>query len=103
MSGLYYPIALRLKGRQVLIAGGGKVAERKIKTLFKCGASVRVVSPDLAAGLRKLVNSGRIRWLNRRVKAADVRRADIVIAATSDAAVNKKISRWSKKKRILVN
>lgn len=99
----YYPVALNLANKQALVAGGGKVAERKIKTLLKSGAAVKVVSPVLVPGLRKLADSGKIRWLSRQVRALDTKGADIVIAATSDAAVNKRISRWSKSQGALVN
>lgn len=103
MKELYYPIALKLKGRTALVVGGGEVAERKVKTLLQFGARVRVVSPDLTPVLRRLFKFRRVIWLNRVVRPSDVNAADIIIAATSDAAVNKKISRWARGKGILVN
>jgi len=99
----YYPIALKLKNRTALVIGGGKVAERKIKTLLQFGARVRVVSPDLTAELRKLVKFRRIAWLESVVRVSDLKGADLIIAATSDVVVNKKISAWAKRRRILVN
>ncbi len=103
MKELYYPIALKLKDRNALVIGGGQVAERKVKTLLRFGARVRVVSPDLTAALRKLAKSRRIVRLARLVKASDLEATDLVIAATSDAVVNKKISAWAKRRGILVN
>lgn len=99
----YYPIALKVKNRAVLVAGGGQVAERKVKTLLRFGAKVRVVSPDATPELKRLFKLRRITWLNRTVKASDISKAILVIAATSDATVNKKISGWTKRKGVLVN
>ncbi|TRZ49871.1 bifunctional precorrin-2 dehydrogenase/sirohydrochlorin ferrochelatase [bacterium] len=103
MKELYYPIALKLKGRTALVVGGGQVAERKVKTLLRFGAHVYVVSPDLTAELRRLFKSRRIIWFNRVAKPADINSRDIVILATSDPSINKKLSRWAKRKGILVN
>jgi len=99
----YYPIALKLKGKNALVAGGGQVAERKVKTLLEFGARVRVVSPDLTAELKRLTRTRKIVWAARPVKALDIDGADIVIAATSDPAINKKISAWAKRRGVLVN
>lgn len=99
----YYPVALNLANKHALVVGGGKVAEHKIKILLKFGACVKVVSPDLVPGLRRLAGAGKIRWINRLVRAADTKGADIVIAATSDTVINKRISRWSRSQRALVN
>lgn len=103
MKELYYPIALKLKGKTALVVGGGEVAERKVKTLLRFGARVRVVSPDLTPVLRRLFKFRRVTWLNRVVRSLDVDGADIIIAATSDTTVNKKISRWARRRGILVN
>ena len=103
MKELYYPIALKLKGRAALVIGGGQVAERKIKTLLKFGARVRVISPNLTISLNKLLRSRNITWMRRVVRSSDIKDYYIVIAATSDATVNKNISKWAKKRGILVN
>lgn len=103
MGTSYYPIALRLKGRRVLIVGGGKVAERKVKKLLEIGARVRIVSPCLTVGLRKLLKDKKINWLNRAARSLDARGMDIVIAATEESAVNRDVSRWAKERGALVN
>jgi precorrin-2 dehydrogenase/sirohydrochlorin ferrochelatase len=99
----YYPIALRIKGRRVLVAGGGEVAERKIKTLLSSGAKIYAVSPTLTAPLKKMAQSSKITWFNRKVKFSDLHGVGVVIAATSEAHTNSKISRWARKQGILAN
>ena len=67
------------------------------------GARVKVVSPNLTPGLENLAKPGGIRWVARTVCKSDLHRADIVIAATFDNRANRKVSRWAKKQKTLVN
>lgn len=99
----YYPVALKLKNRRALMAGGGEVSERKVKGLLKAGARVTVVSPGLTPDLRRLAREHRIRWTKRVIRRSDVTGADIVIAATSDSNENKRVSLWAQRRGIPVN
>ncbi|HDK81611.1 MAG TPA: bifunctional precorrin-2 dehydrogenase/sirohydrochlorin ferrochelatase [Nitrospirae bacterium] len=86
----YYPAFLDLSDRKAVVVGGGKVAERKVRSLVKAGALVEVVSPDLTTGLKTLCDQGKIRHKKRKYRSGDLRGAFIVIAATSSDAVNTK-------------
>ena len=99
----YYPIALNLKNKFALVAGGGEVSECKVKGLLKTGARIMVVSPQVTPVLRRLAKQRKIKWVKRPVKHSDIAGANIMIAATSDQLVNKKVSLWAKQRRILVN
>jgi precorrin-2 dehydrogenase / sirohydrochlorin ferrochelatase len=88
----YYPIFLDLKGKQCVVIGGGKVAERKVLSLLRAGARVTVISPELTEGL----NSGRSKkaflHVAREFRRSDLKEAFLVIAATSNDLINIKIS-----------
>ncbi|MFH1046401.1 MAG: bifunctional precorrin-2 dehydrogenase/sirohydrochlorin ferrochelatase [Candidatus Omnitrophota bacterium] len=103
MSGPYYPIAVKVKDEPVLIAGGGKVSERKAKTLLALGAKVKIVSPEITAGLKRFVSRRRVKWIRRKIRLSDLAYAKVIIAATSDPSVNRKISWWAQRRGILVN
>jgi precorrin-2 dehydrogenase/sirohydrochlorin ferrochelatase len=95
-----YPVNLVLKGRRCLVVGGGKVALDKVRPLVRAGAKIRVVSPEFAAGLKKMRGIRRIR---RTFRNGDLRGAFLVIAATDDAALNHRISKLCRARDILVN
>jgi len=99
----YYPIAVRLKNKKAVVVGGGNIGERKVLSLLEAGADVRVVSPTITALLKALVKKKKIEWLKNTVRLSDLDAADIIIAATSDCGVNKKISAWSRKSGKLLN
>lgn len=99
----YYPICVKLNGKRCLVAGGGAVAERKVANLIKTGAAVTVISPTITATLRKMADENRLIYHSRNFRRGDMRAAFLVIAATDDAELNKKISEDANQKNILVN
>lgn len=103
MTKSYFPVALKLQAKRALVVGGGKIAERKVTRLLQFGALVKVVSPDATSALGRMAKAGSIRWLNRAVRSSDIKSADIVIAATSQASVNRKVSRWAHRQGVMVN
>jgi uroporphyrin-III C-methyltransferase/precorrin-2 dehydrogenase/sirohydrochlorin ferrochelatase len=89
MSG--YPIQLvTLEGERVLLAGGGPVAAEKVVPLIHAGARVHVVTTDVSPELERWLD--RVWRLDRReVTEADVEGAKVVVAATSDNEVNRRL------------
>lgn len=99
----YYPLAVRLRGRRVIVAGGGRVAERKVNALRRCAAKVVVISPTATPALRRLAGRGRIAWVRRRLRRNDISGAYLIVAATNDNDINEKVSRWARLCRVWVN
>ena len=99
----YYPIFLELKSRPCLVVGGGEVAYRKALALISCGAKVRVASPGLHAGLKRLLTQRKIQWVRHTFRPIDVDGIELVVAATNDQPVNERIFRLCQKRRIWVN
>ena len=85
------PLGLRLRGRRVVVVGGGPVALRRVGALMAARASVTLVSPTVVAALEDLAERGRIDWLVRRYEPGDLRDAWLAMACTADAAVNAQV------------
>ena len=100
---MFYPLFMDLRGRRVLVVGGGDVAERKVDSLLQAEASVTVVSPDLTPGLQKLQESGAIRSIRRKFDEPDLEDALLVISATDDPDIQRRVAVLARAKRILVN
>lgn len=92
-SPFYYPAFLNLNGKECLVIGGGKVAERKALTLLRCGANVKVISPTITKILQRQRDANKIIYIKRNYKKGDSKKAFLVIAATSDIKINKEISK----------
>lgn len=98
-----YPIYVDLKGKTCVVAGGGKVAERKISTLLKCGCKIVVIAPSITDKISKLADKNKIIWYERTLLQKDIKNCFLVIGATSDKKVNKEIYKFAEKNNKLVN
>jgi len=99
----YYPVNLKIKGKNCVVIGGGRVAERKIKNILLCGGKVKVVSPELTDLLLKMVRRGKIDYVRAKYRPGMCKGAFLVSAATSNREVNDRIAREAKRLGILVN
>ncbi|MFN8098278.1 MAG: uroporphyrinogen-III C-methyltransferase [Dermatophilaceae bacterium] len=91
MSSPDYPLTLDVRGRRVLVVGGGMVAARRVERLLASGARVEVVAPAPGERVAAWARSGEIAWHARPYAESDLldpARAWLVHAATDDPAVN---------------
>lgn len=89
----YYPAFLNLHGKKAVVVGGGNIAERKILSLLKAGATVTVVSPAITAMLRKEKEKKSLTHIARSYRKGDLMGSALVIAATDDLSVNTQVAR----------
>jgi uroporphyrin-III C-methyltransferase/precorrin-2 dehydrogenase/sirohydrochlorin ferrochelatase len=94
-----YLLGLRLRGRRVLVVGGGAVAARRVPRLLAAGADVALVSPAVTPALEELASHGRIDWRRRAYGEGDCAGAWLVIACTSVPEVNAAVSREAEANR----
>lgn len=91
-----YPVMVDLAGRPCLVVGGGEVATRKVLGLLAADARVTVRSPELSVPLAQLAAAGRIRWEEAAYAglgvAEDGRPWSLVLCATDDVAVNRRVA-----------
>lgn len=102
MSG-YYPILLNLRDKSCLVVGGGDVAERKVLGLLQCEASVQVIAKRVTPLIRSLAEEGRVRYSERVFEDQDLVGVFLVITATNDRILNRRVSRLASERGILVN
>lgn len=99
----YYPLHLSITGKKCLVVGGGRTAERKVRTLLRFGGRVVVVSPEVTPAINKLSREQKILWRQRKFRASDCAGAVLIFAATDSAEINHRVARLGKEKSIPVN
>jgi precorrin-2 dehydrogenase/sirohydrochlorin ferrochelatase len=99
----YYPVHLDIRNRRCLVVGGGGVASRKVEGLLQCGARVTVVSPQVSERLQTLAERGAVSCLQRPYRQTDLEGHFLVIGATDDMALNRRISADAESRNMLCN
>jgi siroheme synthase-like protein len=99
----YYPIFLKIQGKRCVVVGGGQVALRKVRMLIDCKARVTAIAPAFLPGFEQLVKNRALRLIQRSYKPGDLEHAVLVISATNEKGVNKRVAQDAKKQGVLVN
>ncbi len=103
MTAPLFPLFADLRGRTVLVAGGGAVARRKVNALLGAGARVVVGAPELEPSLAASAATGDIEYRRGEFDPSWLDDAWLVIAATDDASVNRAVAAAAAQRRILAN
>lgn len=97
----YFPFFFDLRGRRVLLVGGGEVARRKAELLSRAEAHLVAVAPDIAPQLTELLTADRV--LQREYRPSDLDGCTAVVAATDDDALNRQVCQDARARRVPVN
>ncbi len=88
VDGPQYPVNLVLRGRSVLVVGGGGVAVGKVEGLLVGGAdTVTVVAPTIADEIRAMP----VAIVERPYASPEAAQHRLVVTATDDPAVNHQV------------
>ncbi|MFC6841917.1 uroporphyrinogen-III C-methyltransferase [Xanthomonas theicola] len=97
------PIALYpdLRGRPVLVLGGGTAAEHQVQALLAAGATPQLGAATLTPALQAWADAGRVQWLRGRFQPAWLDAAWYLIAASDEPALNRQALQAAAARRVL--
>lgn len=105
----HFPFFMEIERKKGVIAGGGRVAARKVEKLLAFGPALTVIAPQIEECMRvqgELLQedaAASLLFLEREVRTEDLKGADFVIAATDDERVNEWVADYCRKEKIPVN
>lgn len=95
----HYVACIDLDDRSVLVVGAGRVALEKARGLLDCGAAVTVVAPNVDPAVAALP----VEVVRREYRRSDLDDRYLVVAATSDPAVNTRVFADAEGRALLCN
>ena len=99
----YFPMFIDLTDRKIFVAGGGRIARRRIEALVKFGADIHVAAPRVCPEIALLAGEGKIKTVLREYRSSDLDGMEFAIAATDDREVNRAVYEECRKRGIPVN
>ncbi|OAA65162.1 NAD(P)-binding domain protein [Niveomyces insectorum RCEF 264] len=98
-------VAWQIRGKKVLVVGGGEVAAGRILHCLNADAVVTVVAPasGLTPEVAYRVGQGQVLHVDRRFEPADLDGVDMVLTAVDDPEASTQIWTLCKERRIPVN
>ena len=102
---MLYPLNVDLSGRSLILVGGGKVAERKVRGILSAGTetSICVIAPKITMVLQEHAAAGRLCWKQANYADGMLEGAFLVYAATDLREVNAAVAAEAKRRGIPVN
>lgn len=100
-----YPVFLKVNQLNILVVGGGQVGHEKLHFLLKSSpqANVEVVAKDFLQETEELAKKHGVKMTKGRYKKKFLREKHLVIAATNDTKLNKRVHKHAKKRYLLAN
>jgi len=98
-----FPMFLKLKGRQCLVVGAGKIGEPKIGGLLETSARIRVVALDASPAVREWARAGKIELELRAFSAEDLDGAFLAVVATNSRSLNERVYHAAQRRGVLCN
>ena len=98
-----FPIFINLKEKPVTIIGGGDIALRKVKLLIKADPKITVISKVVCSDLKELMKQHDHKIVIKSFQESDLKTPVLIIAATNNPKLNKRISTYAQQNNILIN
>lgn len=99
----HFPIFIALRGRRIVLSGGGDAALAKLRLLLKTTARIVVHAPDPDPQIESWAAQGRVTLRRRAVAPGDLRGAALFYAADEDAALDARNAALARTEGVLVN
>ncbi len=99
-----FPLFVNLDKLPVLVVGGGEIAERKINLIIKANAKVEVLARKFSPNVENLIIKNKLKKIKSNLDISTLdSNYSLIIAATDNKQINKKLFNFANKNNILIN
>ena len=97
------PVFLNLRGWPCLVVGAGPVGAGKAEVLAAAGGRVCIVAPEVCDSAAELAHGGLVELRRGRFERSDLEGRRLVVAATDDRDLNRRIVERAEARGVLAN
>lgn len=95
----FMPLAIDVRGKKILLIGGGRIAWHKILSLQQYADNIQVIAPEVSQQIKE----AGIRYIEKAYDPSDLTGATLVYACTNIGSLNESVLNDAHKMGILVN
>lgn len=99
----YFPLFVDLKGKKILVVGGGAVALRKIKSLLPFSPVLIVVAPKINDEIKALEEKDKVQIFQRIFKDEDLSGCFCALVATDNPEVQQRVYQLCEERGVFCN
>lgn len=88
---MYFPLYFKTDNLCCLVVGGGKIASRKVIQMADAGCEVTIIAPEICGEISGYKNRGNLEIIQRKYSEGDCKGYQLIIAATGDRDLNRRI------------
>lgn len=97
----YFPVAMNLKGKNIVIIGGDHEATSKTKALLKCKPHLTVINPEVTDELEQLAQSESLTWIQRAYQPGDLK--DTFLCIVCDQSLGEAVRQEADREKVVLN
>ena len=99
----FLPIHVDTQDKTILVFGGGRAAEAKLRTLVKSEAQLILKADRVTEEIGHWIEQGQVRKISKPLQDIDLSNVLLVYVATDDDQTNAGIAKWASDNGLLVN
>jgi len=99
----YFPALIKLEDKKILVIGGGKIATDKISHILDFTKNITIIAPKINNKVEDFIKTYSLEFKKREYKDGDIDGSDLVVVATDDLKLQKRVFLECEKRNILCN
>jgi len=99
----YFPALIKLEEKKILVIGGGKIATDKISHILDFTKNITIIAPKINNKVEDFIKTYSLEFKKREYKDGDIDGSDLVVVATDDLKLQKRVFLECEKRNILCN
>ena len=87
----YFPAFIKLDSKNILIIGGGNIAQEKLVHLLDFTKNIKIIAKDISSDILELINKHNLQYEIKEYKKDDIKEFSVIIVAVDNIQLQNEI------------